>query len=189
MNNPGLLYLCEKAGETPALPTKSLEMWKDPKRKIKSIQEMKGIVSKAHALKQKVVFANGCFDLLHAGHVRYLESARKLGDMLIVGVNGDVSVAALKGEGRPLQSEGDRAEILASMECVDYVLLFNAPTVDDILREMMPDVHAKGTDYAPENVPERETVLAYGGQVAITGDPKDHSTRDLIQEIISKFPS
>ncbi len=176
-------------GETPAFPAKFLDMWKEPKQKIKSMQEMKGIASKARALKQKVVFANGCFDLLHAGHVRYLESARKLGDLLVVGVNSDASVAALKGKGRPLQPEEDRAEILASLECVDYVLPFDLPTVDDILRELRPDVHAKGTDYTPENVPERETVLAYGGHVAIAGDPKDHSTKDLIQEILNKFPS
>jgi rfaE bifunctional protein nucleotidyltransferase chain/domain len=166
-----------------------LNMWIDPGKKIKSIQELKAIVSQAHDLGLKVVFANGCFDLLHAGHVRYLESARKLGDMLIVGINGDASVTALKGKGRPLQSEEDRAEILASMECVDYVLLFNVPTVDDILRELRPDVHAKGTDYTPESVPERETVVAYGGHVAIVGDPKNHSTKDLIQEILKKFPS
>ena len=100
---------------------------KTRRKKSNPIQKLKEIVSRSRASGLKVVFANGCFDLLHAGHVRYLESARKLGDMLIVGVNGDASVAALKGEGRPLQPEGDRAEILASMECVDYVLLFNAP--------------------------------------------------------------
>jgi len=166
-----------------------LNMLIDPGEKIKSLPELKVSVSQAHDLGLKVVFANGCFDLLHAGHVRYLESARKLGDMLIVGVNSDASVAALKGEGRPLQPEKDRVEILASIECVDYVLLFNVPTVDGILRELRPDVHAKGTDYTPESVPERETVVAYGGHVAIAGDPKDHSTKDLIREILNKFPS
>jgi len=150
---------------------------------------MKEIVAQARAVGHKVVFANGCFDLLHAGHVRYLESAKGLGDMLIVGINSDTCVAALKGAGRPLQSEADRAEILASMQCVDYVLLFDAPTVDGILKELRPDVHAKGTDYTQESVPERNTVLAYGGQVAIVGDPKDHSTKDLIQIIVSKFPT
>jgi rfaE bifunctional protein nucleotidyltransferase chain/domain len=164
-------------------------MWKDPKQKIKSIPELKEIVSQIHADGRKVVFANGCFDLIHAGHIRYLEAAASLGDVLIVAVNDDASVTALKGQGRPLQPESDRAEILASMECVDYVLLFNAPTVDGILRELRPDVHAKGTDYTPESVPERETVLSYGGQVAIAGDPKNHSTRDLIQAILAKFPS
>jgi rfaE bifunctional protein nucleotidyltransferase chain/domain len=128
-----------------------------------------------------VVFANGCFDLLHAGHVRYLEAARALGDLLIVGVNGDACVTALKGEGRPLQPEADRAEILASMECVDYVLLFDAPTVDGILRELRPDVHAKGSDYTPESI-QRETVRAYGGRY-FAGDP-DHSTRDLMIQFV-----
>jgi D-glycero-beta-D-manno-heptose 1-phosphate adenylyltransferase len=160
-----------------------------PKQKIKSLEELKEIVAVLPASGRKIVFANGCFDLIHAGHVRYLEAAAELGDVLIVGVNSDACVAALKGAGRPLQAEGDRAEMIAAMECVDYVLLFHDPTVDGILRELKPDVHAKGTDYTPESVPERETVRAYGGQVAITGDPKDHSTRDLIQAILAKFPS
>ena len=160
-----------------------------PHQKIKSIRELKEIVERNRASGKTVVFANGCFDLVHAGHVRYLQAAKDLGDVLIVGVNGDACVASLKGEGRPLQSEADRVEILASMGCVDYVLLFDAPTVDGILRELRPDVHAKGTDYTPESVPERETVRGYGGRVAIAGDPKGHSTRDLIQRILDKFPS
>ena len=164
-------------------------MWTDPKRKIKSIQELRNIVSGHQASGRKIVFANGCFDLFHAGHIRYLESAKALGDILIVGINSDAGVVKLKGEGRPLQPEADRAEILASMACVDYVLLFDALTVDGILKELKPDVHAKGTDYTEESVPERETVLAYGGRVAIAGDPKDHSTRDLIRTILSKFPT
>lgn len=162
-------------------------MWTDPRLKIRSVKELKHIIGEHRSAGRRVVFANGCFDLLHAGHVRYLEAAKALGDILIVGINGDACVAALKGDGRPLQPEKERAEILASMACVDYVLLFDAPTVDDILRELRPDVHAKGTDYTPESVPERETVLAYGGQVAIAGDPKDHSTRDLIRTILSRF--
>jgi rfaE bifunctional protein nucleotidyltransferase chain/domain len=109
-----------------------------------------------------------------------------MGDVLIVGINSDACVRALKGEGRPLQNEMDRAEIIASIQCVDYVLLFDDPTVDGILRELRPDVHAKGTDYTEESVPERNTVLGYGGKVAIVGDPKDHSSRDLIQTILSK---
>jgi len=144
-------------------------------------------VEQNRASGHKVVFANGCFDLIHAGHVRYLEAAKEMGDLLIAGINGDTSVTALKGAGRPLQPEAERAEIIASMECVDYVLLFNAPTVDAILKELRPDVHAKGTDYTKESVPERETVLAYGGQIAIAGDSKEHSTKDLIQTILSKF--
>jgi D-glycero-beta-D-manno-heptose 1-phosphate adenylyltransferase len=159
----------------------------DPKQKIKSIQELKALASQERAAGRTVVFANGCFDLIHAGHIRYLEAAKALGDVLIVGINGDACVSALKGAGRPLQPEADRAEIIASMRCVDYVLVFDALTVDGILRELQPDVHAKGTDYTTESVPERETVLAYGGRVAIAGDLKDHSTKDLIQRIVSKF--
>jgi D-glycero-beta-D-manno-heptose 1-phosphate adenylyltransferase len=158
----------------------------DASSKIKSIDELRIIAEKLRAAGKKIVFANGCFDLLHVGHVRYLQSARRLGDLLILGINGDDSVAALKGNGRPLQSESDRIEILASLDCVDYVLLFNEPTVDDILKTLRPDIHAKGTDYTEENVPERNTVQAYGGRVAIAGDPKDHSTRDLIQAILAK---
>jgi D-glycero-beta-D-manno-heptose 1-phosphate adenylyltransferase len=161
-------------------------MYPDPKLKIKRLEELKEIVSQLHAAGQKVVFANGCFDLIHAGHVRYLENARALGNVLILGINSDASVAVLKGRGRPLQSQAERAEILAAFECVDYVLVFDALTVDGVLNELQPDIHAKGTDYSEESVPERETVRAYGGQVAIAGDPKDHSTRDLIQAILSK---
>ncbi len=159
----------------------------EPKNKIKTVKELKRIVEQNRVSGRKVVFANGCFDLIHAGHVRYLEAAKRMGDLLIAGINGDASVTALKGAGRPLQPEAERAEIIASLECVDYVLLFNAPTVDAILKELRPDVHAKGTDYTKESVPERETVLAYGGQIAIAGDPKEHSTKDLIQTILSKF--
>jgi D-glycero-beta-D-manno-heptose 1-phosphate adenylyltransferase len=159
----------------------------DAQRKIKSLAELEAIVPEIRASGLKVVFANGCFDLLHVGHIRYLQDARALGDVLILGVNSDACVAALKGKGRPLQPEGERVEILASLECVDYVLLFDAPTVDGILKAIKPDIHAKGTDYTEESVPERETVLAYGGRVAIVGDPKNHSTRDLIQTILSKI--
>ena len=159
----------------------------DPKSKIKAIEALKTLVRQNRESGLKVVFANGCFDLIHVGHIRYLESAKALGDVLILGVNGDASVHTLKGKGRPLQSEADRAEMLASLECVDYVLVFDASTADGILQDLRPDIHAKGTDYNKETVPERETVHAYGGQVAIVGDPKDHSTRDLIDVILSKY--
>jgi rfaE bifunctional protein nucleotidyltransferase chain/domain len=159
----------------------------DPKLKIKSLAELETIVPEIRASGRKVVFANGCFDLIHVGHIRYLRNARALGDVLILGVNSDACVAALKGKGRPLQPEAERTEILASLECVDYVLLFDDPTVDGILRSLKPDIHAKGTDYTEESVPERETVLAYGGRIAIAGDPKNHSTRDLIQTILAKI--
>ncbi len=161
----------------------------NPELKIKNIEELKAIVSQIHADGGKVVFANGCFDLLHAGHIRYLQGAKNLGDVLILGINSDECVAALKGSGRPLQPEKERAEILASLECVDYVLLFDTLTVDAILEELKPDIHAKGTDYTEESVPEGETVRAYGGRIAIAGDSKTHSTSDLIQTILSKFHS
>jgi rfaE bifunctional protein nucleotidyltransferase chain/domain len=161
----------------------------DPELKIKGAKELKTIVSRIRERGQTIVFANGCFDLIHVGHIRYLQNAKALGDVLVVGVNGDAGVTALKGEGRPLQPEAERAEIVASLVCVDYVLLFDAPTVDGILKEFRPDFHAKGTDYTEESVPERETVRAYGGQVAIVGDPKDHSTQDLIEVVLSKFRS
>jgi D-glycero-beta-D-manno-heptose 1-phosphate adenylyltransferase len=164
-----------------------MPMGTDPQRKIKSLAELEAIVQEIRASGRKVVFANGCFDLLHVGHIRYLQNARAMGDVLILGVNSDACVATLKGKGRPLQPEAERIEILSSLECVDYVLLFNSPTVDGILKALRPDIHAKGTDYTEDSVPERETVLAYGGRVAIAGDPKNHSTRDLIQTILSKI--
>ncbi len=157
--------------------------------KIQSLEEIRETVKALRAAGRKVVFVNGCFDLLHVGHIRYLKSARALGDALILGLNSDASVTALKGKGRPLQPQEERAEILAALECVDYVLVFDAPTVDAVLRELRPDIHAKGTDYTEDNVPERDTVRAYGGRVAIAGDPKDHSTRDLIRTILSQAVS
>lgn len=160
-----------------------------PNPKLRTIEELAEIIAQARSAGRTVVFANGCFDLIHVGHVRYLQNARSLGDILILGINSDRSVRLLKGEGRPLQNEEERAEILASLECVDYVLLFDAPTVDAILERLRPHFHAKGTDYTAENVPERETVRAYGGAVAITGDPKDHSSRDLIKTILARFHS
>lgn len=132
-----------------------------------------------------VVFANGCFDILHVGHIRYLQAARALGSILMVAVNSDRSVRSLKGPGRPLLDEASRAFLVAALSCVDYVTVFDEPDVRPLLTLLRPDVHAKGTDYTAETVPERETVAAYGGRVAITGDPKDHSTRDLIARIIS----
>ena len=129
-----------------------------------------------------VAFANGCFDLLHAGHVRYLEAAAGEADRLVVAVNDD-RAASTKGPGRPILPAADRAELVAALRCVDYVTIFEEPTVTELLLLLRPDVHCKGTDYTVETVPERATVLAYGGRVAIVGDPKDHSTRDLIGRI------
>ena len=132
-----------------------------------------------------VAFANGCFDVLHVGHVRYLADAKAQADRLVVAVNDDNSVGRLKGPGRPILNAADRAELVAALESVDYVVLFPDPDVNRLLRLLKPDVHCKGTDYTPETVPERDTVLAYGGRVAIVGDPKDHSTRDLLTRIKS----
>ena len=159
----------------------------DPTSKIKNIEELKDITCRLKDAGKTVVFANGCFDLLHVGHIRYLCAARALGDVLILGINSDTSVAALKGNGRPLQNASDRAEIVASLMCVDYVLLFDDSTVDGILKELRPDIHAKGTDYTEKNVPERDTVRSYGGKVVITGDPKNHASRDLIRKIVNRF--
>jgi rfaE bifunctional protein nucleotidyltransferase chain/domain len=131
----------------------------------------------------RIVLANGCFDVLHAGHVRYLQGARALGDLLVVGINADKQVTALKGAGRPVMGERDRAEIVASLESVDLVTIFHEPTVADLLLALKPDIHAKGTDYTEETVPERDVVRSYGGRVAIVGDPKNHSTSEILDRI------
>jgi rfaE bifunctional protein nucleotidyltransferase chain/domain len=129
-----------------------------------------------------IAFANGCFDLLHAGHIRYLQAAASEADRLVVAVNDD-PVAATKGPGRPVLSAADRAEVVAALRGVDYVTIFPEATVTPLLELLHPDVHCKGTDYTVESVPERDTVLRYGGRIAIVGDPKDHSTRDLLARI------
>jgi rfaE bifunctional protein nucleotidyltransferase chain/domain len=141
----------------------------------------------AHAAGRRVVLANGCFDLLHVGHVRYLEGARALGDLLIVGVNSDASVRRLKGPGRPLMPVEERVEILAALRAVDHVVVFDDDTADRLVAQLRPAVHAKGTDYTPASVPERATVLAAGGRVAIAGDRKTHSSRDVIATIVARF--
>lgn len=132
---------------------------------------------------RSVAFANGCFDLLHVGHVRYLQAAGREADRLVVALNDDRSVALLKGPHRPLLSEHDRAELVAALRGVDYVVIFSEPTVTPLLLALRPDVHCKGTDYSVDTVPERDTVRGYGGRIAIVGDPKDHSTRDLLARI------
>ena len=137
----------------------------------------------ARAAGRTIAFANGAFDLLHVGHVRYLESAALEADVLIVAVNDDESVRGLKGEGRPIMTGADRAEVVAALRCVDYVVIFPEPTVGPLLEALHPDVHCKGTDYTVDSVPERAIVQAYGGRTAIVGDPKDHSTRDLLARI------
>jgi rfaE bifunctional protein nucleotidyltransferase chain/domain len=148
------------------------------------ILERQALVARVNAEKKKgrsVILANGCFDLLHAGHVRYLQGARSLGDLLVVGINSDDQVARLKGQGRPILPERDRAEIVASLEVVDLVTIFDEPTVTELLLAITPDIHAKGTDYTEETVPERDVVRSFGGRVRIVGDPKDHSTSKLIR--------
>ena len=130
-----------------------------------------------------VVLANGCFDVLHAGHVRYLEAAKSIGDILVVGINSDEQVARLKGAGRPLLPQSERAEIVAALAAVDLVTIFNEPTVAELLMSIKPDIHAKGTDYTEETVPERDVVRSFGGRTAIVGDPKDHSTSDMIRRV------
>jgi rfaE bifunctional protein nucleotidyltransferase chain/domain len=130
-----------------------------------------------------IVLANGCFDLIHAGHIRYLQGAKALGDILIVGINSDEQVSRLKGNGRPFMPENERAEIISALRCVDFVTVFPESTVEELLLAIKPDFHAKGTDYTEESVPERATVLSYGGKVAIVGDPKDHSSTDMIKSV------
>lgn len=129
-----------------------------------------------------IVLANGCFDLLHVGHVRYLEAAKALGARLVVCVNGDAAVRELKGEGRPRTPENERAEIIAALACVDAVIIFQEKDVRALIRELRPAVHAKGTDYTADSVPERDVVREVGGRVAIVGDPKDHSSTDLLRK-------
>ena len=130
-----------------------------------------------------IALANGCFDILHVGHVRYLAGASREADRLVVAVNDDASVRQLKGEGRPLMPAEARAEVVAAQRGVDYVVVFPDLTVDRLLGALRPDVHCKGTDYTPDTVPERDAVRAYGGRVAIVGDPKDHSTRELLARL------
>jgi D-glycero-beta-D-manno-heptose 1-phosphate adenylyltransferase len=130
-----------------------------------------------------IAFANGGFDLLHVGHVRYLEGAKKEADRLVVAINSDASVRGLKGPARPVLPQADRAELVAALRAVDYVVIFDEPTVTPLLELLKPDVHCKGTDYTIDTVPERATVRAYGGRIAIVGDPKDHSTTDLLSRL------
>jgi rfaE bifunctional protein nucleotidyltransferase chain/domain len=137
-------------------------------------------VGQARKTGLSIVLANGCFDLLHAGHIRYLSGAKELGDFLIVGINSDRQVRRLKGGNRPFMPAAERAEIVAAIRFVDAVIVFDEPTVEELIAAIRPDFHTKGTDYTMETVPEREIVRAYGGQVAIVGDPKDHSSSELI---------
>jgi D-glycero-beta-D-manno-heptose 1-phosphate adenylyltransferase len=148
-----------------------------------SLPELIEAVARDRAAGRTIALANGCFDVLHVGHVRYLQGAAAEADRLVVAVNDDDSVRMLKGEGRPIMSAADRAELVAGLRPVDYVVVFEGRTVADVLEAIRPDVHCKGTDYTVESVPERALVAAYGGRTAIVGDPKDHSTRDLLARV------
>jgi rfaE bifunctional protein nucleotidyltransferase chain/domain len=149
--------------------------------KLRQLQDLPSLVSG-----KKVVLANGCFDILHVGHLRHLEHARTLGDVLVVAVNRDKSVHRIKDPGRPILDENERVSLVSALRCVDHVVLFDEPDVSHVLDILRPAIHAKGTDYTEQTVPERDKVLAYGGEVRIAGDPKTHSTRDIIERILDK---
>jgi rfaE bifunctional protein nucleotidyltransferase chain/domain len=151
--------------------------------KIATTAAVRESVEQARRDGRRVAFANGCFDVLHVGHARYLQGARAEADLLVVGVNGDASVRRLKGEGRPVLPEDERALLVASLEAVDHVIVFQEDDVRRLLLELKPDVHCKGTDYTTDTVPERDVVLSYGGRVAIVGDPKGHDTSTLLERI------
>ncbi|MBK5254590.1 MAG: adenylyltransferase/cytidyltransferase family protein [Vicinamibacteria bacterium] len=154
--------------------------------KIKDVGTLKELCAEARRAGKTIALANGCFDVLHVGHTRYLQGARAEADILIVGINADASVRKLKGEGRPLQTEQDRALLIAALYVVDWVVIFAEDTVENLLLALKPDVHCKGTDYTPETVPERAIVKAYGGRVAIVGDAKDHDTSALLARLASR---
>ena len=135
---------------------------------------------------KRIVFCNGCFDILHVGHVRYLRGARALGDVLVVAINSDDSVKKIKGPLHPLMPEAERMEIVAALRDVDYVTCFSEPSVDNLLLKLKPHVHAKGTDYTLETIPERQTVLSYGGELAIVGDPKNHSSTSVKKQVFRR---
>ena len=152
---------------------------------VMTLDELAAAVAADRAAGRTIALANGVFDLLHVGHIRYLEGSKAEADRLVVAVNDDASVRVLKGEGRPVMAERDRAELIAALRCVDYVVIFPGRTVAGVLRRLKPDVHCKGTDYTVETVPERPIVESYGGRTAIVGDPKDHSTRDVMSRLTS----
>ena len=154
--------------------------------KVLKLEELKQICADVKKGGKSIALANGCFDLLHVGHTRYLQGARAEADVLIVGVNADASVRKLKGEGRPLQNQDDRALLVAALHVVDWVVIFPEDTVENLLLTLKPDVHCKGTDYTTETVPERAIVRSYGGRVAIVGDPKDHNTSTLLQQLSAR---
>lgn len=154
-------------------------------KKLYTFPQLKKLIAEQKKKGKRIVLANGCFDLIHAGHIRYLKESRKKGDVLVVALNSDSSVRRLKGKGRPILGEKERAEILSSFSFVDYLTFFGEPTVEKVLLALKPDIHAKGSDYTRETVPEKEVVKSYGGRVAITGGPKIRSTSQLIKRIMS----
>lgn len=159
----------------------------DGSGKIRTREELAGLFANERASGRTVAMANGLFDLLHVGHVRYLDAASREADILVVGVNGDASARALKGAGRPVLPAEERAEIVAALAAVNWVFIFDEPNAEESLKRLRPEVHCKGTDYTAETVPERQVVLGYGGRIAIVGDSKSHATRDLIRDIARRF--
>ena len=155
--------------------------------RVVSLDEAAAATATAKDARKRVVVANGHFDLIHVGHIRYLEGARAEGDFLVVGVNGDRATRRLKGEGRPILEARARAELVAALEVVDLVVVFDEDNVATLLERLRPDVHCKGTDYTEETVPERDVMIRLGGETRIVGDPKDHSTRDFIATIVERF--
>jgi rfaE bifunctional protein nucleotidyltransferase chain/domain len=154
--------------------------------KITTLASLTAPLRDAKMAGKRVALANGVFDLLHVGHIRYLEGAKALADVLVVAINSDASTRAVKGPGRPVVPEAERAEVVAALACTDYVVIFDQPDVRGVIAAVRPDVHVKGTDYTPETVPERDTVAAYGGRVAIAGDRKDHATSELLQRLAGR---
>lgn len=151
--------------------------------KVKTLDDLKVICDEARRSSRTIALANGCFDILHVGHARYLHGARAEADVLMVGINSDASVRKLKGPNRPVQNETDRALLVGALHVVDFVVVFAEDTVENLLLTLKPDVHCKGTDYTPDTVPERDIVKSYGGRVAIVGDPKDHDTSALLARL------
>ncbi len=158
-------------------------------KKLYRLDQLKKILQVKRQEGKRIVLANGGFDLIHVGHIRYLKEAKKEGDLLFVAINSDSSVRKLKGPGRPILAEDERSEIISSFYFVDYVIIFNEDTVNNIIQTLKPDVHAKGSDYTKNTVPERDTVLGYGGEIVITGGPKVRSTSDFFRLIANKIDS
>lgn len=156
-------------------------------KKLYTLSQLTKIIQEHKKRGQKVVLANGCFDLIHIGHIRYLKESKKKGDILVLALNSDSSIRKLKGEGRPILNQKERADIASAFYFIDYITFFDEPNVEKVLLALKPDIHAKGSDYTEETVPEKETVKGYGGTIAITGGPKIKSTSQLIKEIASKI--